>query len=113
MATTLIYLHPLAPAKPAAGATCNGCGVCCTWQPCPLGVLVSGGRREGACDALRWDDTARRYLCAMVSDPQAVWPRMPSVLDRGLRGLARRWIAAGKGCDCHAEAEPAADIHTH
>ena len=37
-----IHLHALAPAKPHTGAACNGCGVCCAWQPCPLGVLAIG-----------------------------------------------------------------------
>ena len=44
MTHAVIYLHPAAPAKPAVGAACNGCGVCCAWQPCPLGMLVSGRR---------------------------------------------------------------------
>ena len=104
MAYTVIHLQPLAPAKPEAGAACNGCGVCCTWQPCPLGALVSG-RRSGACDALRWDNTALQYRCAMVSDPQARWPRLPGPPARWLQRLARRGIAAGAGCDCDADAE--------
>ena len=104
MATTLIYLHPAAPAKPAVGAACNGCGLCCAWQPCPLGMLVSG-RRQGACDALRWDEGARRYHCALVSGPSDLWPRLPAALGRPLQALARRWIAAGAGCDCDAEVE--------
>ena len=41
MAHPVIYLQPEAPPKPALGAPCNGCGVCCGWQPCPLGVLVT------------------------------------------------------------------------
>ena len=106
MATTIIHLHPSAPAKPEAGAACNGCGVCCAWQPCPLGMLISG-RRHGACDALRWDAAGSHYRCAMVSDPQAVLPRLPGPASRWLQGLARRWIAAGAGCDCDADAVPA------
>ena len=102
MVTTIIHLHRQAPAKPEVGAACNGCGVCCAWQPCPLGMLISG-RRFGACDALRWDDSLQRYHCAMVSDPLAVWPRLPAGLGRPLQALARRWIAAGAGCDCDAD----------
>ena len=41
MPHAVIHLHPSAPPKPAEGAACNGCGVCCAWQPCPLGVLAS------------------------------------------------------------------------
>jgi hypothetical protein len=103
MAQSVIYLHAEAPAKPAVGAACNGCGVCCAWQPCPLGVLVSG-RRQGMCTALRWDGAARLYRCAMVQAPESAWPALPRPLRPALRRLAHRWIAAGAGCDCSADA---------
>jgi len=105
MSHAVIYLHSAAPAKPAVGAACNGCGVCCAWQPCPLGVLVSR-RRNGMCAALRWDDGDRQYRCAMVQAPESAWPALPRLLRPALRRLARRWIAAGAGCDCDAEAAP-------
>jgi len=94
----VIHLHPDAPVKPAPGQACNGCGVCCAWQPCPLGVLVSG-RRSGACKALVWHQPGQRYGCAMVAAPERVWPRLPAPLRPLVRRLARRWIAAGVGCD--------------
>ena len=102
----MIHLHLQAPAKPAAGKPCNGCGVCCTVAPCPLGVLVSG-RRRGACAALRWQPGGQRYHCALVADPLAVWPGLPLGLRAPLTRLARRWIAAGAGCDSDLEAETA------
>jgi hypothetical protein len=86
----VIHIHALAPPKPAVGAACNGCGVCCLAQPCPLGMLVSR-RRTGACAALRWDDDAARYRCGLI-DVQRPWRT----------ALARRWIAAGRGCDSDA-----------
>jgi hypothetical protein len=52
--TRIIKIHPDAPPKPAVGAPCNGCGVCCLAEPCPLGVILSR-RLKGACVALRWD----------------------------------------------------------
>ena len=107
MKPTVIHLHPQAPAKPAAGKPCNGCGVCCTVAPCPLGVLVSG-RRHGACAALRWQADGQRYGCAVASDPGAVWPRLPLVLHAPLQRLAKRWIAAGAGCDSDLVAEAVA-----
>jgi hypothetical protein len=72
---------------------------------------VLSGRRAGACDALRWQADAGVYRCGAIVDPAAVLRR---ALPRWLRGLApvftpvlrrlsRRWIAAGKGCDCHLE----------
>jgi len=80
-----VYQQPNAPAKPALGAPCNGCGLCCLWQPCPLGMLLSGSR-QGPCRALVWDESARRYHCSAAA--HRLWG-----------ALARRWIAAGAGCD--------------
>lgn len=107
MATELrIAIHPQAPPKPAVGAACNGCGICCLAEPCPVGMLVSR-RRHGACRALQWDDTGHRYLCGMVVRPA---DHLPATL-RWSASWWRRWslrlIAAGIGCDCSLEASPA------
>lgn len=112
-AQTLIHIHPEAPAKPVVGAPCNGCGVCCLVEPCPLGVLLFRQRR-GACQALRWDADCGRYQCGAVVEPQAV---LQQALPAGLGGLRRivqpalprlalRWIAAGTGCDSNLEPMP-------
>ena len=113
----IIYIQPAAPAKPAVGAACNGCGVCCLVAPCPLGVILSG-RRTGACDALRWEgldqeggNTVGFYRCGAITQPDdvlfGVLPRALKVgipaLAWGLGRLAKRWIAAGKGCDSTVE----------
>lgn len=109
---TTIPIHPLAPAKVAVGAACNGCGVCCLVAPCPLGMLLSG-RRTGACNALRWDAALTQYRCGVITAPQEV---VVQALPRGLHGLGPavapllrrvglRWIAAGIGCDSHLELE--------
>lgn len=102
----VILLHVDAPAKPPQGAACNGCGVCCAAEPCPVGVLVSR-RRHGACAALQWSDSQRRYLCGLVSAPKAVLPWLPTWLAPGASRLARRWIASATGCDASLVAEVA------
>ncbi len=135
----VVFWHGDAPAQPAMGQPCNGCGLCCLAEPCPLGMLVSR-RRHGACVALRWlpgtepaaeadgTDTAGgataegaggrldvpeaaggarpaasgqagRYVCGMVADPAGVTGWRNRWLLRALARLARRWIAAGQGCD--------------
>jgi hypothetical protein len=86
----IILVREDAPAKPAWGEACNGCGVCCLAEPCPLGILVSG-RLRGSCRALRWDAPQHRYRCGLMRGPG--WIR---------RWVARR-IAAGRGCDSSAE----------
>ena len=102
----VIYLHPAAPPKPDVGAPCNGCGLCCLAEPCPLGMLVSR-RRTGACKALQWSDASGHYQCGMVVDAAAVLGWRSVWASRLVGRLARRWIAAGIGCDADWQAEPA------
>ena len=95
MPPRVILLQPAAPPKPQPGTACNGCGVCCAAQPCPLGALLSR-RRTGACLALQWEADQGRYRCGVLADPGRWLPALPQ---RWARALAARWIAAGQGCD--------------
>ena len=106
----IILIQPEAPPKPVTGAPCNGCGVCCLLEPCPLGVLLSG-RREGACVAVRWQAVVQQYRCGALTAPLEV---LQDALPRTLRPflpwlapllarLAKRWIAVGQGCDSSVE----------
>lgn len=106
----IIHIEPLAPSKPLVGAPCNGCGVCCLAEPCPLGMVLSR-RRVGACLALRWSATAQQYRCGAISATGEVLneslPKMlrwmAPCLTRLVARLARRWISAGVGCDSSLE----------
>ena len=100
----IIQIHVEAPPKPAVGQACNGCGVCCLAEPCPLGRVISR-KRHGACDALRWDGAQNLYRCGALSDAEGVLgPRWRWAAPL-LRRLARRWIAAGIGCDASLRRE--------
>jgi hypothetical protein len=103
MGPRIIHLHPAAPTKPATGAACNGCGVCCAAEPCPLGMLLSR-RGRGACAALEWHAADARYRCGALAAPARWLPWLPAPLARGLAG---RWIAAGRGCDADLEPQAA------
>ncbi|MFN4005003.1 MAG: hypothetical protein ACK4J1_09900 [Hylemonella sp.] len=113
----ILWIEPLAPPKPLPGQPCNGCGVCCLYQPCPLARLLRGRLRAGGCRWLRWEASGRQYRCAALAEPQAVlqalWPRWLHALARRLapllRRLARRWIAAGQGCDCTLQVRAVAE----
>ena len=72
--------------KPLYGAPCNGCGICCKVETCPVGRLRHW-QITGPCPALLWDPSQNRYLCGMVV--RAGW----------WKKLMIRWIAAGIGCD--------------
>ncbi len=101
-----IALHASAPAKPSVGATCNGCGVCCSIAPCPLSRFLLG-HRDGACPALTWQ--GGRYDCGLVVAPVRYLRWLPPFAEPLARRLALRWIAAGRGCDCDAAVEGSAD----
>lgn len=111
----IIHIHPQAPQKPVEGMPCNGCGVCCLSEPCPLGVLLSG-RRHGACQALRWSESGFLYRCGAMSEPQEVlcqamprWLRPIALwLSPLMARLAKRWVAVGVGCDSTLEVASAA-----
>lgn len=92
----VIHIHPEAPAKPPVGTPCNGCGLCCLAEPCPVGMLISR-RRHGACAALHWMPDESRYRCGLLLKPV-----------RGGAGRLWRWwsarlISAGSGCDAWIE----------
>lgn len=107
-----IAIASLAPAKPAFGAPCNGCGVCCLAQPCPIGMLLSW-RRQGACVALQWDARLAAYRCGAITQPLPVLQRVLPGWMRGMAAslapvlalLARRAIALDTGCDSTVELE--------
>ena len=98
----VIAIHSQAPAKPAPGRPCNGCGVCCSWQPCPAGMLISR-RRTGACSALLWRAAGQRYHCGLITAPQQFVPALPGWMQPMFAALLRRWISAGSGCDSTIE----------
>jgi hypothetical protein len=107
MPSRIIHIQPDAPRKPSLGQPCNGCAVCCLYEPCPLGWMLSR-RRRGACVAVRWDGAGARYRCGALTEPARVLLAvLPPMLSRFVPTLARllprfagRWIAAGQGCDC-------------
>jgi len=108
MRVHVIQIHPEAPIKPQEGQPCNGCGICCLAEPCPVGILVSG-RRHGACRAVQWSIEDGRYLCGMLVAPMQIigWQGRGAVagwIGRMISRLSARWIAAGIGCDSSLQA---------
>jgi hypothetical protein len=98
MSARVIFLQPLAPAKPAVGEPCNGCGVCCSLEPCPIGSLANLAI-GGPCRSLVWHEDARRYRCGVVDAAARAGPWASR--------MTRRWIGADSGCDAALETAPA------
>lgn len=105
MPAQIIHLHRDAPAKPAVGQPCNGCGVCCALETCPAARLRFLQKR-GPCPALEWLAAERRYRCGLLTQPDHYLGWLPSAAVPLGRRLFARWIAAGEGCDCSAEIQP-------
>ena len=100
MTVQRIALHADAPEKPDWGKACNGCGVCCAAETCPVGRLVF--RHRGPCPALLWTETEGRYHCGLLIDPASYLSALPRFLLPWFRRWMVRAIAAGQGCDSDA-----------
>ncbi|MDP3537168.1 MAG: hypothetical protein Q8S26_00530 [Azonexus sp.] len=105
MKEEIIHLHRDAPAKPAEGQACNGCGVCCALETCPAARLRFL-QRHGPCPALEWSAPESRYQCGLLMRPGQYLNWLPSAGEHLASRVFARWIAAGKGCDCSAQASP-------
>lgn len=101
-----VELHSLAPAKPDYGANCNGCGVCCAAEPCPVAHVFLFQIR-GKCRALLWQDEASRYVCGMVVSPDRYVRLIPHAMRGRIGSFFASRIAAGAGCDLAVEIDDA------
>lgn len=99
-----ITLFANAPEKPALGAPCNGCGVCCAAEPCPVSLALLWPHRR-PCRALEWHADQQRYLCGILRQPTDYLSYLPKVANPWLRRLTARWIAANTQCDADIRAE--------
>lgn len=97
-----ITIHAQAPQKPALGAACNGCGICCAAEPCPVSLALLWPHKT-PCRALVWSDAQQRYWCGMVSEPSRFIRWLPQNLDAFARRIFKRWIAADTACDVAVE----------
>jgi hypothetical protein len=97
--------------KPAHGAACNRCGLCCHAQVCPLGVHVFGlTTDDGPCPALSFDG-AGQSSCGLVADPATFDPVRAAIAGpTALRQAAALLIGAIGRCDSQEAGEPADEL---
>ncbi len=99
--------------KPAVGAPCNGCGLCCMTQICSAGsftmglVKTYGDRAAGPCPALIAQDDGS-YACGLVLRPRDYAPGRGGAQE--LRSAVKIMIGAGAGCDELGDEPSEADI---
>lgn len=99
------------PEKPLLGKPCNGCGYCCTVQPCAL-AIEHLQCTIGPCVALEVE--GGRTFCGLVRHPlahlfKATHPEAPinvadepthSVASQSLSAKFAQALGVDKGCDC-------------
>lgn len=98
----IITIHAEAPQKPVLGQPCNGCGICCAAEPCPVSLALLWPH-QAPCRALIWSTVEQRYLCGMVNQPSRFLPWLPARLNPYTSRLFKRWIAADTVCDADVE----------
>ena len=94
------------PTKPPYGAACNGCGLCCMSQPCPLGRSLFD-QEEGRCPALEWHAEHGRFSCGLVTRPERYAPcdRLDRFGSRPLSEAAGLTVGVAVGCDAQVQGE--------
>jgi hypothetical protein len=97
-----IEIHKDAPTKPKLGTPCNGCGVCCAAEPCPVSLALLWPHTT-PCKALVWREADKRYLCGMVSEPSHFVKWLPKRFNQTASKIFKRWIAADTLCDADVE----------
>lgn len=83
------------PRKPPEGAACNGCGLCCAVQLCPL-ALEFLDAAAAPCPAMEFADG--RFWCGLARRPSRYFG-VPAFSNRMLRPMVHEALSIGEGCD--------------
>lgn len=86
-----------APTKPLYGQPCNGCGLCCVMQQCPVSAQLFGPKE--LCPAL--EAVGEAYTCGLIASPSRYFdaPEWGAALVGEAIGMI---LGAGTGCDAVA-----------
>ncbi len=89
--------------KPAYGSPCNGCGLCCKNELCPLGAFVFNDWK-GPCPALHENDG--QFSCGLVNKPETYAPVLTAISGKdAMSKAALHLIGSGAGCDARLDGE--------
>ena|SRR5215213_522630 len=78
------------PAKPLYGDPCNGCGLCCLSEQCPISLDMFGD--VGICPALV--DEGERWSCGLIVKPELFFHHLPDEISR-----LTAMLLGQEGCD--------------
>ncbi len=101
MTVTNVQSGPIA--KPSYGLPCNGCGLCCQNEICPLGQFAFPSW-QAPCPALERDGD--RFVCGLVNRPEVYAPIKTAVNGvEEMRAAAMHANGVGIGCDARLDEE--------
>jgi hypothetical protein len=85
--------------KPKFGEKCNGCGMCCTVEPCLIAQTLLNCH-EGPCVALE-TETDGRKTCGMVKRPAHYMfnEDAPPSATGEFQVMIANMLGIGRGCD--------------
>jgi len=90
--------------KPAEGAPCNGCGLCCIAEPCGISLQL-GATAGQSCPFLIYEEA--RFWCGVIKRPLAVLPHLGLTAEKAgalSEAAADALGGVGGGCDSDAPA---------
>lgn len=85
------------PVKPQSGEPCNGCGYCCSAEPCRIALDWLGADPEQACPALEYE--GGRFHCGLIRRASHYLDLPNDWADAHLGSVIAGALGAGKGCD--------------
>ena len=86
------------PTQPRQGHPCNGCGLCCLIEPCPISLEIFKGHSQ-VCPALEFDEG--RYWCGLMRHPEqygATLPELEAIAPEASTQYHKALIGAEVGC---------------
>ena len=90
----ITHLPPVILQRPRYGEACNGCGLCCSLEPCGI-AKARHGDIPGPCPELVYD--AGRYRCRLVL-METLATEM-GLIPGEFQALVTEALGIGKGCD--------------
>lgn len=92
--------------KPAHGAGCNFCGLCCLSGTCKTGQKFFGIAEATRCPALSFSEHGIAS-CGLMEHPDRFAPELAKVHGAARLGEAMRvMLGSGTGCDARLQDEP-------